>query len=142
MYEEMSDAIKLELESTGVKFIKPLSNESLRKLFPDYGVYISASKSDGTSISLLEAMEANRICLVSDFPSNTEIIVDGKNGFLFENGNPESLKQKIVEIQTLTSHEAKIIGRNARSTVQELANWEQHSKALAEFCISFEEEAK
>lgn len=139
MNEQIGDANKLQLESTGVKFIKPMSNESLRKLFPDYGVYISASKSDGTSISLLEAMDANRICLVSDFPSNTEIVVDGENGFIFENGNLESLKQKIVEIQTLTSHESKIIGRSAKSTVKELANWEQHSKALSEFCISFEE---
>jgi glycosyltransferase involved in cell wall biosynthesis len=138
-YEQIGDAIKLQLESTGVKFIEPMSNESLRQLFPDYGVYISASKSDGTSISLLEAMDANRICLVSDFPSNTEIVVDGENGFLFENGNLESLKKKIVEIQSLTSHEAKIIGKRAKSTVKELANWVQHSEELVEFCISFEE---
>jgi glycosyltransferase involved in cell wall biosynthesis len=141
-HEQMGDSIKLQLESKGVKFIKPMSNESLRILLPEYGVYISASKSDGTSISLLEAMDANRICLVSDFPSNTEVIVDGENGFIFENGNLESLKQKIVEIQKLTSLEAKIIGRSAKSTVRKLANWEVHSKALAEFCISFKENAK
>jgi glycosyltransferase involved in cell wall biosynthesis len=86
-------------------------------------------------------MDANRICLISDFPSNKEIVVDGENGFLFKNGNLESLIQKILEIQSLTSEEAKIIGRSAKSTVKELANWEQHSEALAEFCISFEEKA-
>jgi len=139
MNDQMLDLTKLQLEETGVKFLKEMSNESLRALLPSYGVYISASRSDGTSISLLEAMDSNRICLISDFPSNREIVVDGENGFLFKNGNLESLKQKIMEIQSLTPQEARIIGRRAKLTVTELANWDQHSKALAEFCVSFEE---
>ena len=140
-YDQIDESIKLQLESSGVKFIKPMSNESLRALFPDYGVYISASKSDGTSISLLEAMDKSRICLVSDYPSNREIVADGENGFLFENGNMASLMQKIVEIQSLSTQEGRSIGIKARSTVKELADWEQHSKAFAEFCISFGEKA-
>lgn len=136
----INEAFKHQLESDGVKFIEPMSNIALRQLLPNYGVYISASTSDGTSISLLEAMDANRICLVSDYPSNREIVVDGENGFLFENGNKRSLMQKILEIQALSMEEVRVIGTNAGLTVTKLANWEHHSRSLIEFCISFEEQ--
>lgn len=136
---KINEAYKLQLELAGVKFIDPMSNAALRQLLPNFGVYISASTSDGTSVSLLEAMDANRICLVSDYPSNREIVVDGENGFLFENGNKRNLMQKILEIQALSMQEVRVIGRNAKLTVTKLANWEHHSRALVEFCTSFEE---
>lgn len=47
--------------------------------------YISATKSDGSSLSLLEAMGNGAIPIVSNIPSNREWIVDGINGKLFRN---------------------------------------------------------
>jgi L-malate glycosyltransferase len=45
--------------------------------------YISASLSDGTSQSLLEAMAAGLLPIVSDIPANREWIEHGRNGLLF-----------------------------------------------------------
>lgn len=142
VYGQMSETRKLLLESAGVEFLKPMSNNDLQVSLLNYGVYVSASKSDGTSISLLEAMHAESICLVSDFPSNEEIITNEQNGFLFHNGSKESLLESIIKIQTLTLREARSIGSRAKLRVGELANWEQHSKALVEFCLSFEGKPK
>ena len=47
--------------------------------------YISATKSDGSSLSLLEAMGNGVIPIVSNIPSNREWVVDGVNGKLFRN---------------------------------------------------------
>ena len=141
-YVQMSETRKLLLEEAGIEFLKPMSNNDLQESLLNYGIYVSASKSDGTSISLLEAMHAESICLVSDFPSNEEIITNEHNGFLFHNGSKESLLENIIKIQKLTPQEARSIGRRAKLRVEELANWDQHSKALVEFCLSFEGKSK
>ena len=50
-------------------------------------LYISAASSDGSSVSLLEAMAAGMICIVSDFPSNLEWVKNHVDGFTFKNGD-------------------------------------------------------
>ena len=141
-YWRMTESQRLHLESVGVEFLKPMSNKELQETLFNYGVYVSASLSDGSSISLLEAMNAKRICLVSDFPTNEEIITNGENGFLFQNGNKESLVEKILEIQSMTPQQAEFIGNSARRRVHEIADWQQHSTNLAEFCLNFKEKIK
>ncbi len=141
-YRQITNNERIHLESVGVEFLKPMINEDLQKTLMNYGVYVSASISDGSSISLLEAMNSKRICLVSDFPTNKEIITNGENGFLFQNGNKESLAENIINIQSLTPQEAECIGNNARQRVNEIADWEKHSTALVEFCLTFEEKIK
>ena len=45
-------------------------------------IYVSTSLSDGTSLSLLEAMACSLPVVVTDIPANKEWITDGHNGFL------------------------------------------------------------
>ncbi len=47
-------------------------------------IYISATKSDGTSLSLLEAMGSRAIPIVSNIVSNRSWVLDGVNGYLFD----------------------------------------------------------
>ena len=55
--------------------------------------FISIPKSDGTSISLLEAMAYGCIPIVSDLPANREWIEDGVNGII--KSNEEAMEQAI-----------------------------------------------
>jgi glycosyltransferase involved in cell wall biosynthesis len=137
---EPSDTLKkfdliqrINQDAIGVSLLKPMRNLDVRKELRAHGLYISTSLSDGTSISLLEAMELERVCLVSDFPSNKEIVDHGQNGFLFKNGDKSDLVRQIQEIQGLSDSEIKRIGMNARLRVQEIANWKQNSQNLLEF---------
>ena len=52
--------------------------EAVRKL----DVFFLLSDSEGLSISLLEAMEAGTVCIVSDIDANRQLIQNGVNGFL------------------------------------------------------------
>ncbi len=62
---------------------------------PDYyrnaDLYISASHSDGTSISLLEAFACGNPAIVPDIPGNREWITPGENGWLFPDGDAEAI---------------------------------------------------
>ncbi len=59
-------------------------------------IYVSTAVSDGTSVSLLEAMACGLFPIVTDIPANREWIRDGENGFLVPVDNPSVLAEKII----------------------------------------------
>ncbi|MEW5947048.1 MAG: glycosyltransferase family 4 protein [bacterium] len=59
-------------------------------------LYVSTSLSDGTSVSLLEAMAAGCFPVVTDFPTNREWITDGDNGFLVPPGRHDLLADAVI----------------------------------------------
>ena len=72
-----------------VKFTGWLSREENEKFYARAAVYVSIPSSDGTSVSLLEAMSAGCIPVVSDLPVTKEWIEDGVNGIVRRPGrNP------------------------------------------------------
>jgi len=60
-------------------------------------IYVSASRSDGTSTSLLEAMASGCLPIVSDIPANRQWISNQQNGLLFRVGDSNSLAQSICQ---------------------------------------------
>ena len=100
---------------------------------PDYyrraDVYLSASHSDGSSISLLEAFACGSPAIVSDIPGNQEWVINGENGWLFPDGDPEALAAAILDAyarrQRLTE-----MGRNARMLAEERADWNRNFPLL------------
>lgn len=113
-----------------INFLGISSKKDIRKEMSNTWLYISAAESDGTSISLLEAMSAGMICLISDFPSNLEWIKHGCNGFLFESNNADNLFKLIKEVSILSIVEKKIIGDRARQTARIKGNWLLNKKTL------------
>ena len=63
----------------------------------DSEVYVLSSEFEGMPNSLMEAMALGLCCISSDCPVGgpRELIVDGVNGFLFENGNVNQLVDKM-----------------------------------------------
>ena len=57
-------------------------------------IYISVSKSDGSSLSLLEAMAVGAPSIVTDNPANREWIEDNLSGYLFSGNSGLDLSQK------------------------------------------------
>lgn len=102
--EELQEKVR-ELQLTGtVHFLGWLSNEENRLNYESATIYISIPESDGTAVSLLEAMSAGCIPVVSDLPANREWIEDGKNGVIY-NGKDNPLERALLlnstEVQTL-----------------------------------------
>lgn len=79
-------ALKLEKH---VVFLGWLDNATNRSEYAKASMYVSLPSSDGTSVSLMEAMSAGCIPVVSDLTSNREWIVSGENGVIeVEGQNP------------------------------------------------------
>jgi glycosyltransferase involved in cell wall biosynthesis len=92
-------------------------------------LYVSASHSDGTSISLLEAMACGRPALVSDIPGNREWVKPGVNGWLFQDGEAEALAQAILHAVENRPRLPEM-GRAARQIAERRADWNKNFPQL------------
>lgn len=85
--------------------------EQVRRALQAASVYVSASTSDGTSSSLLEAMACGVFPVVSAIPANRAWIEDGANGLLFEPGDSRglanALRRAVLDTDLRTSAEAR-----------------------------------
>lgn len=85
----------LQLRSK-VKFIGSLNNQSIVKEFlPALDLFILPSRTEGFGIALVEAMVAGIPVIGSSTDGIKEIIDDGVNGLIFQNGNAQDLVRKI-----------------------------------------------
>ena len=90
--KEIVDSLDL---SQFVYFTGFVPNEELAYYLNAAEIYISTSKSDGTSLSLLEAMACKLPVVVSDVPANCEWIQDGINGFVVPRSKVNPISDKI-----------------------------------------------
>jgi glycosyltransferase involved in cell wall biosynthesis len=81
--DEKFENIKLDYPS--IVFYKALDYKKMQDFVSRSKLYISATESDGTSLSLLEAMNLGCIPLISNIVSNRSWVLDGINGYLFNN---------------------------------------------------------
>lgn len=94
-------------------------------------LYISPSHVDGSSVSLMEALACGLPVLVSDIPANREWVKDGINGWFFPDGDVQALAERI---EAAIGHRGKLVevGRAARRSAEERADWSRNVQALFE----------
>lgn len=114
-----------------VYFPGQVSQMHLPEYYRAADAYISASHSDGTSISLLEAMACGCPVLVSDIPGNREWVNDGVQGWLFAVGNVDALANAI---RRAIDERARLpeMGEAARRLVEQRADWTRNFPRLLE----------
>ena len=103
----------------------------LPMLYESADVYLSASHSDGTSVSLLEAMACGLPSFVTDIPGNREWIEPGLTGRWFPAGDVEELAGLLCEAPSMTG-ELTTYGRRARGIAEARADWNRNAPRLLE----------
>lgn len=77
------------------RFTGRLALDELAALIARADVYLSASLSDSTSVSLLEAMAAGALPVVSDIAGNREWVTEGEGARLFPCGDAAALSRAL-----------------------------------------------
>ncbi len=112
-----------------VTFAGQVSQKHLPRFYRMADLYVSPSHVDGSSVSLMEALACGLPCLVSDIPANKEWVFDDQNGWTFPDGNADILAAKIqAAIEKRPT--LPVIGKNARTTAEERADWKKNFKKL------------
>jgi len=94
-------------------------------------LYLSASHSDGSSVSLLEAMACGLPVLVSDIPGNREWLTPGENGWWFRDGDVQDLEARLEEARAARRRLPEM-GRAARRLAESRADWRKNFPELFE----------
>ena len=114
-----------------VEFKGVVSRETLWDYYRQSDIFVSTSRSDSTSVSLLEAMNFGLLPIVTDIPGNREWIGEGKNGFLFHVSDHRSLAERIIYAASEFSRWAEFRERNA-AIIRSRAVWEENMRAVEE----------
>lgn len=93
-------------------------------------IFTLPSKTEGTSLTILEAMSTQLPVIVSDVGGNKDIIVHGQTGYLFESNQKEAFEKCLKQIIS-DPILAEVIGRRARHSVKQNYNLET---VMKEYC--------
>jgi len=114
-----------------VQFGGQVSQTDLPRWYHMADIYISPSHVDGSSVSLMEALACGLPALVSDIPANKEWVSEAVNGWLFADGDADALAGKILTVMS-QGRQLPDIGRAARRSAQERADWRKNFAKLLE----------
>lgn len=85
-------------------------------------IYVSTAISDGTPVSVLEAMACGKACIVTDVGGVSEWIEDGVSGCLVPPQHPQVLADKILEL-AMGPVKRDALGKEAYGVVTERGDW-------------------
>ena len=113
-----------------VHFPGQISRADLPNYYRTADLYVSASHSDGSSISLLEAMACGCPVLVSDIPGNREWVDPGVQGWWFRDGDILDLERMLI--RTVDEHRGQLpgMGKSARLLAESRADWKKNFPEL------------
>jgi glycosyltransferase involved in cell wall biosynthesis len=120
-------SLKLDQQVDFVGWLQKIENSNY---YAKSMIYCSIPESDGTSVSVLEAMSAGCIPVVADLPVSKEWIQDGVNGVIEKSGeNP--LKQALtIDAAICTEINQKLIHDRATRSASIKRFMELYSKVI------------
>ncbi|MCJ7625375.1 MAG: glycosyltransferase family 4 protein, partial [Anaerolineaceae bacterium] len=106
-----------------------VSQNDLPEFYKSADLYVSASHSDGSSVSLMEALASGCPVLISDIPGNLEWVTDGVHGWIFPDGDQDAICEGILKAY---HHREKLplYAQAARSLAEKRANWSKNFQYL------------
>jgi glycosyltransferase involved in cell wall biosynthesis len=79
----------------------------------------------------MEALACGLPCLVSDIPANLEWVTEGRNGWLFPDGDAGALAAAVLNAYA-NRESLAAVGRGARAVAEEKADWNRNFHKLLE----------
>jgi len=128
-------AIKSIIKANGLEDRVYLGSNVINEDLPDWyraaDLYISASLSDGSSVSLMESLSCGLPVLVSDIPGNREWITPGEQGWLFRSGDENDLVEGICNSFALKDR-LEEMGKSCRHLALQRADESKNFQKLLE----------
>jgi len=118
--------------NSDIQYLLETTNDNIIELLKSSKIYISATKSDGLSISLIEAMYYGAIPIVSNIYSNRIIIKHDENGYLFD--NIDEIKYYVNKINCNIDRTNRIRDMN-KKIVEKNYNYKNNMKKIEQFLI-------
>ena len=115
-----------------VRTLGPFGKDDMPKWFRTADTYVSCTRSDGTSLSLLEAMASGLPVVVTDIPSNREWVTPEQNGWLATSGSAAEFADRFLRAARLGTEQRKEFSARNKRIVEERADWDRNFPKLLE----------
>jgi len=135
-----NDSIEiLKLTGHRMHFFGQINNQDLLEFYANNpsDLFINLSESEGVPVSIMEAMSFGMPVLATNVGGTSEIVNDGRNGFLLDRKpKPEEVAEKISEFYHLPIKEKKLFRKNAFTTWKDEYNADENYKKFAEHILA------
>mgnify|MGYP001234315631 FL=1 len=112
--------------------LRYIDDSEIQKLYEKSDLIVLPYKMISQSGVLLLSMSYGLPALTSDLPAFTEIITDNSTGFTFETGNPQSLANKLIDINNNRSLLQKITV-NSNKLIESKFDWKRIGEKTKKF---------
>jgi len=120
--EKIRDLVSSLGISDVVSFKKKTEYSEVPKDYQNADIFVTTSRSDGTPVSILEAMASGLPCIATSVGGIPEWIEDQKSGLLIPPGSPENVAESILTLAGNTAFCTRL-GIAARKTIVERGQW-------------------
>lgn len=129
-----TEKLKEQVETLGltekVTFVGWLQKAANDEWYAKSTIYISIPESDGTSVSVLEAMSAGCIPIVADLPVSREWITSGENGIIEQIGENPFDDALLLESKAISEINKNLIESKATRSASLKVFIELYKKAI------------
>jgi len=118
---------KLNLMDKSVIFAGAISNENLPQYYATADIFINPSYSEGFGLVFVEAIGSGTYTIGTDLPAISDIIKEGKTGFIVKQKDSEQIADKV---KFILSNKSKLINikHKARKIIIKKFDWNIISK--------------
>lgn len=138
----LADEVHARIDQHGLKSVVRclgrLDEVSVGRKFASADVYLSCALSDGTSVSLLEAMANGLPVVVTDAPGNREWVVPDRGGWLAAGGDAGQFAACLLRAVRLTAEQRRAVALFNRKVVDARADWHGNTRRLVAAYASLE----
>lgn len=127
--DSASDLYKEYKDDVNITFTGFVDRDSLKEHYAYADVFVLPSLSEGMSLAGLEAMAFGMPILCSDHSGINDLVENGVNGYVFQTGNLEDLKNKICWF-VKNKEKCSSMGKRSREIALE-HTWERYYDDLA-----------
>jgi len=124
------DIVEASEARTAIAVIGRVSQDDLPRYYHAADLYVSASHTDGTSISLLESFGSGTPVCVSDIPANHEWVTEGIEGSFFPVGDSDTLTNKLLSAASTAPDQRQVQGERVREVAVQRAQWNENSTRM------------
>lgn len=128
-FKELCDEIEKKNMGDMVELFQNLNREQMAEHYKKTDVFIIPSTNEPASISQLEAMAYSVPVICSDKNGTACYVEEGKNGYLFQDNNLQSLKERILRLLE-NPEEVKSMGKESYRLIMEKYQFEQYYEKI------------
>lgn len=132
----LTDGLRRQAAELGiadrVRFLGSVPEADLVPLLGRAACYVTAAETDGTSVTLLQAMACGTPVIASRTPGNLGWITDGDTGYTFDTGDIDGLAAVIDRV--IHAYPLEVVQR-ARQRVEREADWHRNLPRLRDALV-------